>query len=86
VVDERGVRVPAAGDRITFQVDGPAALVAVDNGNPASHEAYQGRERSAFRGRCLALVRATADGGPITVTASAPGLSAGSVTLEGRER
>lgn len=82
VVDAKGVVVPAASDEITFTVEGPAAIVAVDNGDPQSHESYQGTKRHAFLSRALALVRATAAAGKITITASAPGLASGSATFE----
>jgi beta-galactosidase len=82
VVDAKAVIVPAASNEITFSVEGPAAIIALDNGDPASHESYQGVKRSAFRSRALAIVRATAATGRITITARAEGLAAGSVSFE----
>jgi len=70
VVDEHGVVVPSADNQITFEVSGPGALVAVDNQDIASHEPFQGNVRSAFQGRCVAIVRATA-AGRIAVSANA---------------
>ena len=84
VVDENGVPVPAASDRIAFQIEGPGRIAAVDSGDNASHEPFQASERRAYQGRCFALVRATAPEGAITVTASAPGLAAASVELRAR--
>jgi len=81
VVDKDGVPVPAVDDLITFNSIGPGTIVAVDNGDNASHEPFQASERHAFRGQCVAFVRATASKGHITVNASAPGLEAGSVKL-----
>ncbi len=83
VVDEHGVVVPWADNRITFAVTGPGAVVAVDNQDIASHEPFQGNMRSAFQARCIAIVRASA-AGRIAVSATAPSLKAGSVSLEAR--
>ena len=83
VVDEHGVAVPSADHRITFEVSGPGAVVAVDNQDIASHEAFQGNVRSAFQGRCIAIVRASA-AGRIAVSANAASLKAGSVSLEAK--
>ena len=76
--------VPEASDLITFGVSGPAAIAAVDNGDLSSHEPFQAAQRYAFGGRCVAILKATASAGQITVTASAPGLTAASVTLTAR--
>jgi beta-galactosidase len=81
LADAQGTRNPNATDKVTFQVTGPGAIVAVDNGDLKSHEPFHATERSAYQGTCVAIVRATADAGTITLTASAPGAAAGSVTL-----
>ena len=62
VVDEHGVVVPSAADEITFAVTGPGSVVAVDNQDITSHESFQGNVRSAFQGRCIAIVRASGVG------------------------
>ena len=84
VTDAAGVPVPEASDLITFGVSGPAAIAAVDNGDLSSHEPFQAAQRYAFGGRCVAILKATASAGQITLTASAPGLTAASVTLTAR--
>jgi len=80
-VDANGTPVPGAGNLVTFHVDGPGAVAAVDNADNASHEPFQASQRSAYRGRCVAFVRATANEGTITVTASADGLEDGRVAV-----
>jgi beta-galactosidase len=82
VVDENGVRIPRATDQISFQVEGPGEIIAVDNGSIISHEPFQAEKRKAYQGRCLAIVRATADAGEIRVTVSADGLESDSVVIE----
>lgn len=84
VVDEKGVLVPGASDRIAFHVAGPGVLAAVDNGDNTDHDPFQANERRAFGGRCIAILRAsaTATSGRITLSASAPGLAGSSVSIE----
>jgi beta-galactosidase len=82
VVDESGVPVPDSNVLISFKASGPGKVAAVDSGDNSSHEAFQATERRAFQGVCFAIVRATARSGRIVVSASAPGLTGGSVTIE----
>jgi beta-galactosidase len=81
IVDADGVPVPGAANAVTFHVDGPGEVAAVDNADNSSHEPFQSAQRSAYRGRCVAFLRATAPAGTITVTASAEGLKDGSVQV-----
>ena len=82
VVDANGVVVPSASDLINFKAAGPGRVVAVDSGDNASHEPFQASQRRAYQGRCFALLKADAARGRISVTAAAPGLAPGSVTVE----
>jgi beta-galactosidase len=82
VTDNQGVIVPSASNEIAFQISGPGALAAVDNADNASHEPFQAASRRAYEGACIAVIRATAAKGGITVTASSPGLAPGSVTIQ----
>ena len=81
IVDKKGVRVPGAEDLITFNISGPGEIAAVDNGGNASHEPFQARERRAIQGRCVAFIRAVPGSGTIVLTASAPGLKEGSLSI-----
>lgn len=82
VTDEKGVPCPWADNLVTFEIFGPGVIAAVDNGDPMSHEPFRGNHRQAYRGRCIAVIRATAPGGTIRVKASAEGLKSGAVTIE----
>jgi beta-galactosidase len=82
IVDKDGVPAPRAHDRVRFTVDGPADLVATDNGDPADFTSFQSPERAAFNGLVLGIVRARAGaGGTITVRATGAGLEPAVVTL-----
>ena len=81
VVDKNGVTVPAANNQITFKVSGAGALAGVDNGQNTSTESYRAAFITAWSGLALAIVQADGSGGPITVTASSPGLLPASTTV-----
>jgi len=63
VVDDAGVVVPNADHLVSFAVDGPGRVIAVDSGSVVSTEPFQTMQRKAWQGRCLAIVRADASGG-----------------------
>ncbi|MEV4053540.1 glycoside hydrolase family 2 TIM barrel-domain containing protein [Amycolatopsis sp. NPDC049688] len=83
VVDARGVVVPGAGPVLRFGVRGPGRIAGVDNGRQELAQSYQQPVIPAFNGLAVAVVAATGGRGPITVTASAPGLAPGQLTLPG---
>jgi beta-galactosidase len=75
VIDESGLLVPRAGNRIQFQIEGPGEIVATDNGDPTSFEPFQSHVRRAFNGLCLVIIRAKpGEAGIVTLTASSDGL------------
>ncbi len=80
--DANGVFNPTATGKIRFSISGPGVLVATDNGDVACHEPFQSAERSTWQGTCVAIIRATANSGTITVTASCDGLADGKCTIE----
>jgi beta-galactosidase len=80
VADSDGVTVPDATNPIRFDISGAGMVDAVDNGDVSSHEPFAAKERHAYQGHCLAIVKAAATDGPIRLTASSPGLE--SATLE----
>ena len=82
VVDENGETVPTANPEITFKIAGPGVIAAVDNADNSSHEPFQAAERKAWEGWCVAFVKASTPSGNITLSASAPGLAAGSLSLQ----
>ena len=80
VTDAQGRVVPTAGNLVRFTVEGGTNL-GVGNGDPSCHEPDQANQRSAFHGLCCLLVRAGDQPGPITVTATADGLTAGTAAI-----
>jgi beta-galactosidase len=84
VLDAKGVVVPDASHKITFDVSGAGRLRAVDNGSLRFGETYTGTSRSAYFGRCMAVVQAGRRPGSITVKASAEGLEKAEIAIECR--
>ena len=76
VVDANGVLVPAAANRVTFQLTGPGTILAVDNADTASLEPFAATERNAYDGSCIAIVR-----GRGVVRATSPGLTPASAEV-----
>ena len=75
IADENNLLVPRSQHRITFTVEGPAEIAAVDNGDPTSLESFQAHERKAFNGLALLVLRMKREAaGPITVRAAADNL------------
>jgi beta-galactosidase len=81
VVDANGILVPTASDLITFKVTGPGFVAAVDSGNNTSHEPFQASERRAYQGRCFVMIKASSAAGRITLSAFAPGLKEGKLSI-----
>ena len=82
VVDANNVQVPNADPLMSFQAPSGGIITAVDNADHASHEPFQASQRTAYQGRCVAFVKVNRIG-PITIMASAPGLTGGSITIQG---
>jgi beta-galactosidase len=81
VIDEKGVPCPIADNQLTFTVNGAGFLAAVDNADLASTESFQSSKRFAFKGTCIAIIKANAVSGKITVTATAQNLKEGLIIL-----
>jgi beta-galactosidase len=81
IQDGAGVLVPTASSNVGFTVTGPGRIAGVDNGDPTDTTSYVSSKRNAFSGKVLAIVQSSGTPGSITVTATASGLSQGTVTV-----
>jgi len=85
VADKNGLMVPEANNKVTFSIDGPGEIVATDNGDPASLVAFPSKEREAYFGLVLAIVRfEKGKVGIIKITASSAGLKTGIVEVKSK--
>ncbi len=82
IADKDNVLVPRSKNRVRFSIDGPGEIIATDNGDPTSFESFQSKERSAFNGLCLAIIRAKpGQPGPITLKAESEALEEATLPL-----
>jgi beta-galactosidase len=82
VSDKAGAQVPRSHNLVSFDLEGPGEIVAVDSGDATSHSSFQAREVKAFNGLCMLIVRLR-DGAsaPLVVTARADGLQSAKATI-----
>ena len=82
VLDSDGALVPVADNSILFEVSGPGEIVATDNGDPTDLQSFPSKERKAFSGLALVIVRANEGAkGEIKVKAQSTGLAFAETTL-----
>ncbi len=81
VVDRHGILVPGADNLISFTASGPGTIAAVDSADNACHDPFQAGQRHAFRGQCVACLKANGVSGRVRVSASSPGLKEGNLSL-----
>lgn len=80
--DTQGRAVPRSKNRVFFTLDGPGEIVATDNGDATSLESFQSRERAAFNGLALVIIRTKAGSpGPLVLKATSDGLAAAEISL-----
>jgi beta-galactosidase len=73
-----------ADQEVTFSLGGPGSIAAVGNGDGQDPASYQGESRKLYQGRAVVVVRASTREGAIKLTASAPGVSEGTTTIEAK--
>lgn len=82
VTDDKGVVNPNYTDEITFKIEGPGKLLATSTGDRTSHQSFPSPTRKAYHGEVMAIIRATADTGTITITATGRDLAPTTITLQ----
>ena len=73
--------VPDAVTKVSFNVGSHGRLVGVASGNPHNADSFKLPRRYTWHGQALAIVGSDGTAGPLTLSATAPGLCAASVTL-----
>ena len=90
VLDANGNPDTTATNNITFTLEGPGEIAAVDNGDQATVRKYQNSyvktsdttaNINAYAGKALVIVRSTEDAGTITLNVAAEGLNGQTVTI-----
>ena len=80
--DANNTVIPDSTTVIHFAATGPGNIIAVDNGNLLDHDPFQANDRKLYEGDALAILRATASRGNITLTATTEGLPPATITLK----
>jgi beta-galactosidase len=57
IEDKANLPVPRAKNLVRFELTGPGEIVAVDNGDATNLESFQSKERNAYNGMLLVIVR-----------------------------
>lgn len=82
VLDAKGQPHPNADHQIGFNLQGPATIAAVANGDLTSEEPYQAGRRKLYRGRALVVVRSSRSTGLVTLAATAPGVKPAALKIK----
>jgi beta-galactosidase len=82
LVDASETVIPDSSTLVHFTISGPASIIAVDNGNLLDHDPFQATQRKLYDGHAIAILRATAPSGDITITANVEGLPPATLTLK----
>ncbi|MDI9363862.1 MAG: beta-galactosidase GalB [Flavobacterium sp.] len=85
VKDAKGAIAPRANNTIQFEITGAGEIVATDNGDPTDLVAFADKQRKAFNGLALAIVRTKEKvKGNITITAKSAGLTVATTTIQAK--
>lgn len=80
-VDKKGRVVPTNDYVVSFDVEGPARIIATDNGDHSSDDLFSGKEKRLYEGFAMAIVRAGCKPGKVRLTATCKGLKSVSKTV-----
>ena len=80
VLDKNGTLCPNADNSVVFTVMG-GTIIGTDNGHGANVEKLSGSRHSAFSGKCLCVVKHDGTSGAMKITATANGLTAGTISV-----
>src|SRR5439155_24007341 len=84
IADKAGQAVPRSKNRVSFSISGPGEIIATDNGDPTSFESFQSKDRKAFNGLCLVVVRSSGQSGPITLRAASSALQSAQTKIQAK--
>ena len=83
IKDENGVLCPNAALQLSFELDGPGEIVAVDNGDQTSLESFHSHSHNTFNGLCVGYIRSLPESpGKLTVKVSSPSLQGASIIID----
>lgn len=83
IADKAGITVPDASNKVIVNIEGPGEIVATDNGDPADLVSFASKERNAYSGLVLVIVRSRKEkAGAIKITATSAGVRKGMTEIK----
>ena len=82
IVDDKGIVCANADNLIHFSVTDSGNIIGVDNGNIISHEDYLSPERSAYKGKAIAIIKAAKYTGKIDIKATVVGIEGAAISID----
>ena len=82
LVDENGRKVRTENTQVTFEIEGDARLLGVDNGNDENINPFQTNSIMTSKGRCLAIIQSTKKVGTVKVKAIAEGFAPQEIVID----
>ena len=82
IVDDKGIVCANADNLIKFSVTDSGKIIGVDNGNIISHEDYLSPERSAYKGKAIAIIKASKSAGEIEIKATVEGIEGAAISID----
>ncbi|RYG67862.1 DUF4982 domain-containing protein, partial [bacterium] len=86
IADKDGLMVPRTKNQLSFSISGPGEIVATDNGDATDLTTFSSKERKAFNGLALVIVRAKkGQSGAIRLSVSSTGLTSAPITIQAQK-
>ncbi|MFV0291611.1 MAG: beta-galactosidase GalB [Mangrovibacterium sp.] len=82
VLDERGEFIRNADNLLHFSIEGEGEIVATDNGDPSDMVGFSSKERNAFSGMALCVVRGKKLEGEVVLSVQSEGLEKTQVIIK----
>ena len=83
--DKNGIFCPLADQQVQIEINGPASIAGVGNGNPQSLAPFQADKVKLFYGKAMIILKGKKEGqGDIVVKASSKNLSPTQVIIKGQ--
>ncbi|HZU92828.1 MAG TPA: glycoside hydrolase family 2 TIM barrel-domain containing protein [Microbacterium sp.] len=82
LADEEGIVDVVRDDLVRVRVSGPGELLSLASAAPSTRESYTDGEHHTYRGRALAVIRATGQSGTITLRASSDRYGVATTTVQ----
>ena len=85
VIDSTGQLNPGSKHLVSYQLDGPGRIRAIDNGDLSDHTPHGSPSREVRKGKQLLILQAGSEPGDLIVSASAEGLRPSTVKIKSKD-